>query len=349
MELSEYGLPTAEALRGFVEGVENLNTYFRTNSGRNLTEAEEQLNQSLVADPDFAPAQYYKAVVLTHARKANDAVLLLEELAQREPPFKLEVLYNLTFAYAKTYSYKNVKHGLAAIKTAEELAIEQQRPDMELLVKAMRAWITAVFGGLDLRNPDDFDARKKEHLPAAIDLANSVLKDERLQTVPRETSNTVKVEANNALGIAFMYKGRYSRLFEEDTPTSWASAEHHYRAALRRHPKDVRVIDNLATLELMWASRASSNHQPDDLKKHSETAKKLALEAISYHPHDQFRHRLLARAYTLLGEKTEALRAAEQMRHEPGVFDNEWIDGFKTAITADDLSRILEVPDEKTT
>jgi hypothetical protein len=49
----------------------------------------------LAADPDFAPAQYYKAVVLTHARKANDAVLLLEELAKREPPFKLEVLYNL--------------------------------------------------------------------------------------------------------------------------------------------------------------------------------------------------------------------------------------------------------------
>jgi len=58
---------------------------------------------------------------------------------------------------------------------------------------------------------------------------------------------------------------------------------------------------------------------------------------------------LLVREYTLLGDKERALKAVEQMRYEPGVFKKESIDRLKTAIETDDLSRILEVPDEKTT
>jgi len=340
-------LTTPEAMRGFVEGVDNLNAYFRTNSGERLTDAEKQLNQSLTADPDFTPAQYYKAIVLTHARKANNAVVLLEDLVQKETSFKIEILYNLTFAYSKTYNYDNVKKALDAIDEAKGLAISQKRVDMELLIHAMKAWVMAVFGGLELKQPADFDWRKQEYLPKAAELADWVLANERLREVPKETAKTVKVESNNASGIAFMYMGRYSGLFEGETESYWQQSEQYYEAARHLHPQDVRVLDNLATLYLMRASRAWRDGRPDEMKKHSEAANELVLEALSCNTHDQFRHRLRARACALLEDKEGALAAVEQMRYEPGVFNKPRIDELETAINADELSALVEVPEEK--
>src|SRR5215213_1629628 len=100
MQLPEYKGPTPEAFRGFIDGVQSLRAYLETNNGEKLVKAEQQLSESLVADPYFIPAKYYKAIVLTHERRSNEAIPLLEQLREVDPPFKAEVLYNLAFAYS---------------------------------------------------------------------------------------------------------------------------------------------------------------------------------------------------------------------------------------------------------
>src|SRR5437667_9965629 len=103
MQVSKYKGPTPEAFRGFLEGVQYLRDYLVSNEGEKLISAERQLTESLNRYPDFAPAKYYKAIVLTHERKAEGAITLLEELRQSRLRFKAEVLYNLAFAYARKY------------------------------------------------------------------------------------------------------------------------------------------------------------------------------------------------------------------------------------------------------
>ncbi|HEY5884295.1 MAG TPA: hypothetical protein VIT88_06375 [Pyrinomonadaceae bacterium] len=341
-------LTSPEAMRGFVEGVDNLNAYFRTNSGNRLTVAEEQLTQSLAADPDFAPAQYYKAIVLTHARKADYAVALLENLAGKKTSFEIEILYNLTFAYAKTYNHDNVAKALLVIDQAKGLAISQQQVDMELLIHAMKAFVMAVYGGLELRCLDNFDGRKQTYLPRAAELADWVLTNEKLKGVAPETAKTVKVEANNAAGIAYMYMGKFSELLKKETESCWQKSEGYYEAARRLHARDVRVLDNLATLYLMRASRAwRDQHREEEVKRQAEAANTLIMEALSYNPHDQFRHYLEARVFALLKDTKSALAAVRKMRHEPGVFKKERIDDLEMAIRKRDLTKVVELPEEK--
>jgi hypothetical protein len=61
MRLSGYRTPKAEAFRDFVEGVDSLQAYLRSNDEGKLSEANARLTESLTLDPEFAPAQYYKA------------------------------------------------------------------------------------------------------------------------------------------------------------------------------------------------------------------------------------------------------------------------------------------------
>ena len=58
-------------------------------SGRatQLAEADKCLSQAMDSDPDFLPAQYYKSIVLTHERKADAAIQLLEGLLKKESSF----------------------------------------------------------------------------------------------------------------------------------------------------------------------------------------------------------------------------------------------------------------------
>src|ERR1051326_439299 len=139
MQLSEHNSTAPEAFRGFLEGVRSLQDYFRTNAGERLVEAEKQLTKSLAVDPDFAPARYYKAIVLTHARKADEAISLLESLNQDDSSIKAEVLYNLAFAYARKYKYDLFKKSLELLAEAKKsvpryaflgLPLSTKRPDL---------------------------------------------------------------------------------------------------------------------------------------------------------------------------------------------------------------------------
>jgi tetratricopeptide (TPR) repeat protein len=343
MPPSENRTPKPEAFRGFVEGVHNLQDYLRSNNGDRLATAEEFLNQSLVADPDFAPAQYYQAIVLTHARKPDAAIRLLEPLSQKSEPYRAEILYNLAFAYAKKYKYDLLKKSIETLGEAYTSAERQQRTDIVLLVQAMQAWTFAVFAGRDYKHPEDFEQRQRTFLPKAVETATSVLADSRLPSISSDSRLAVEVESHNAAGIAYMRMGQYSVLFEKSPEQYWKLAQSHYDSALDKHPRDVRVLDNISTLKLIQGCDSLAGNHDERAREFFECAKSTAQLAIAYNPHDRFRHYNQARACAFLGQWDEALSIAEKILEEPGEVAEQQVNGLKDAIQQRDISPIAEL------
>jgi tetratricopeptide (TPR) repeat protein len=342
MQVIPNKMPDPAAFRGFVEGVQNLQDYLQTNESVRLGEAEEQFNESLTADPNFEPAQYYKAITLTHARRAEEAAEILEDLNHEEVPFRTEVLCNLAFAYGKIYNYEKVKLALETIIEAEKQATTQQRDDLRLLAAALKAWVNAVFGAYGFGHPDDFQSRQKHHLPEAVKVAQSVINDPALDSLVEETRLAVKVEALGAAGGALMYMGLYSARFNKSTDEYWAEAESYYKDALKLHPRNVRVLDDLATLHLMRACRFRARHQLKDAENFALEAVKTENKALSYHSHDQFRYFQRAHALALLGEWDKAATDADQIPKEPGALSGKMVDELKLHIKHRELDPILK-------
>jgi tetratricopeptide (TPR) repeat protein len=343
MPPSEYRTAKPEAFRGFVEGVHNLQDYLRSNNGDRLSTAEEFLNQSLAADPDFAPAQYYQAIVLTHARKPDAAIKLLEPLSQRSEPYRAEILYNLAFAYAKKYRYDLFKKSIEILGEAYSSAERQQRTDIALLVQAMQAWTFAVFAGRDYKHPDDFEQRQRVFLPKAVETATSALADSRLLSLSADSRLAVEVECHNAAGIAYMRMGQYSALFDRSSEQYWELAQSHYGSALAKHPRDVRVLDNISTLKLIQGCDSDASNHDERAREFFENAKDTAELAIAYNRHDRFRHYNRARAYALLGQWDKAMAVAKEILIEPGEVSEHQINGLKDAIRERNISPIAEL------
>jgi tetratricopeptide (TPR) repeat protein len=345
MQVIPNKIPDPEAIRGFVEGMQNLQDYLRTNASARLTEAEEQFNDSLAADPNFAPSQYYKAIALTHARRADEAAQILQSLDRDDVPFRTEVLYNLAFAYGKTYTYENVELALETIDEAETKATDQNRDDLRLLVIAVKAWVNAVFGAYDFKRPrDDFEKRQRIHLPEAVKLAKSALEDPALKSLADETRLAVQVEAYGAAGGALMYMGQFSARFPEPITTDqyWTEAEVNYNAALQLHPRNVRVLDDKATLYLMRASRAWEKKQTSQAEEFAREALKTQEKSISYHAHDAFRYYQRAQIFALLGKWESAKADAYRVLKEPGVVSKHRVAELKGHIRNRKLELILE-------
>ncbi len=349
MLVNPYKIREPEAFRGFVEGVQSLQLYMRTNASAQLEEAEEQLNDALAVEPDFAAAQYYKAVALIHGRHAEEAAKILERLNQEEVPFKIEVLYNLAFAYGKTYRYTQVNLALETIEEAEELATEQHKPDLQLMAKALRAWVKAVLGAYPFYHIEDaqereadFQKRQKKYLPEAVELADSVLRDSASKSFSAEASLAARVEANNAAGGALMYMGVHSARFGESTEELWKRAEAYYDDALQLHPRNVRVLDDKATLYLMRACRAMRQEKAQEAKQFGRTAREIQDRSLRYHRHDRFRYYQLAQILAVLEEWDQAKIEAEHILKEPGAVSPQSAEKLLTLIDAHDRDAIAK-------
>jgi tetratricopeptide (TPR) repeat protein len=342
MNVLDYSPKDPRAFRGFVEGVQRLSAYLETNSGDELTEAEKYLTQAINSDPQFLPAQYYKSIVLTHARKSDDAIRLLEHLLDENAPFRTEILYNLAFAYAKKYKYESIAKSIDLVSKAKQSATTQRRTDLVLLLSAIQAWIFAVFAGREYKHPDDFERRKREYLPQARKIADSVLRDRRLRKIPSETQAAVTIEAHNAAGIALMRTGQFSSLFPDLKDSAWKMSLEHYLSALAIHPHDVRVLDNISTLKLIQASKAIRDGSIDHAKKFAADARDRAKQAISYNPNDRFRHYRLSQSQYLLGNLEGVHQAALRALDEPGEVSEDRIRALLDAKNTEDVSLILE-------
>ena len=382
MQVSKYNGPTPEAFRGFLAGVQDLREYLARNAGEKLQSAEEQLTKSLQLSPDYAPAKYFKAIVLTHGREAAEAIKLLEELKDSNARFKPEVLYNLAFAYARTYEYDRLQEALKLLDRADRLAhrrfaglsLGTKRPDLVLLIKAMKAWVMAVFAGRTYGHKENFTERKLTYLPLAVEKALSVLDEPRLKLMAPDSRNAIKVEANNAAGIAFMRMGQFGELFQQpmidkarsksSTAKSftffgksrdeyWELASQRFDFALEVHPGDVRVLDNGSTLNLIKASYEFINGDKRKAREFSKTAKEKAETSISINTFDRFRHYNLAKALALLDDWKAARATLPEIKKVPGVLSNERVDEFeKTVIDPEDkrpiLNEYFEVPEKLT-
>jgi tetratricopeptide (TPR) repeat protein len=342
MNSLDYAPKNPRAFQGFVEGVRKLNAYLESNVGGQLAEADQFLSQAIDSDPDFLPAQYYKSIVLTHERKSDDAIRLLEGLLSKNPPFQTEVLYNLAFAYAKKYKYDSLTKSIELAAKALDGAKSHKRTDLILLLSAIRAWIFAVFAGRPYGHPENFDQRKREYLPQAIKIVHSVLKDSRLPKLPTDTQAAITVEAQNAAGIAFMRLGQFSSLFPKEKDSAWQLSLQHYVAALSVHPHDVRVLDNISSLRLLQASKAIRDGHMEDVQKFATEARDRALEAISFNPGDQFRHYRRAQAEYLLGNLDGVHEAAQKALDQHGEVGEQKIRPLLDAQSTKDLSLVLD-------
>jgi tetratricopeptide (TPR) repeat protein len=342
MNSLDYVPKNPRAFQGFVEGVRRLNAYLESNVGVQLTEADQFLSQAIDSDPDFLPAQYYKSIVLTHERKSDDAIQLLEGLLSKKPPFQTEVLYNLAFAYAKKYKYESLTKAIELAAKALDEAKTHKRTDLILLLSANRAWIFAVFAGRPYGHPETFDERKREYLPRAVEIADSVLKDRRLPELPADTQAAVAVEAHNAAGIAFMRIGQFSSLFPKEKNSAWQLALQHYLAALSVHPHDVRVLDNISSLRLLQASKAAREGHMEDVQKFASEARDRAREAISFNPGDQFRHYRRAQAEYLLGDLDGVHEAAQKALDQRGEVGEQKIRPLLDAQSTKYLALVLD-------
>jgi hypothetical protein len=265
----------------------------------------------------------------------------LESLNQEDSPIKAEVLYNLAFAYARKYKYDLFKKSLdlldEAVKSVPRykflgLSFKTKRPDLVLLIKAMQAWVMAAFSGRPYEQESkEFEQRRVEFLPKAEKLAKSVLEDRRLNKLAPDARTAVKVEAHNAAGIAYMRVGQYSKQFKKGANQYWQLSEGHYKAALALHAQDVRVLDNLTTLNLLRACYAQIHNQPDDVKVYASEARDTAERAISLNERDRFRWLNLTRAYALLGEWQKASEKADHILEEPGVPMEKAVAALKVA------------------
>jgi tetratricopeptide (TPR) repeat protein len=360
MQVSKYNGPTPEAFRGFLAGVQNLKEYLADNKGDKLRSAEEELSKSLDLHPDYAPAKYFKAIVLTHGRKANEAITLLEELSESNARFRAEVLYNLAFAYARTYKYEKLQAALDLLDRADRSAhrrfagvsLGTKRLDLVLLIKAMKAWVMSILGGRSCEHREDFEERKLKYLPAAAKKALSVLADPRLKLLPSDPRTAIKVEALNAAGIAFMRMGQFGELFQPEATNKirakftaksvnftgksreeyWTLSSQHFDSALELHPTDVRVLDNLSTLNLIKASYAFISRDKTKARQFSEIAKERAQESISNNPYDRFRHYNLAKALALLDDWQAAKVSLAEVKKVSGVLSDKQADTFEEKV-----------------
>jgi tetratricopeptide (TPR) repeat protein len=173
-------------------------------------------------------------------------------------------------------------------------------------------------------------------------LAESVLGDQDLKGLNRETRTATEVEAHNAAGIAYMRIGQYLAAEGNQRASYWDSAEKHFSLALDLHPQDVRVLDNLSTLRLIQACDAIKQQKKADVQRFSHLAREAAETAISRHPRDRFRWQRLAKSLALLGEVEAAKTAVDKILDFPGEITPHQVEKLKRAIDPLDTNVLCE-------
>jgi len=207
----------------------------------------------------------------------------------------------------------------------------------------MRAWALAAFAGRHYGHPEDFENRKRDLLPKATEVAESVLRDSRLSSLQADTRTAVEVEAHNAAGIAYMRMGHFADLFSGTAEDFWRAADDHYRSALAIHPRDVRVLDNVSTLNLIRGSSRLIASKDEAARACFTVAIDAAQQAISNNSHDRFRHYNLSQALALSDEWHAASQEAGRIMKEPGAVKQEQVDNLKKAILAKDKTAIVNI------
>jgi tetratricopeptide (TPR) repeat protein len=335
LSIVHQGPPTLspEAFRWFVEGLERFQDYGRTDSGTDLNRAAKAFDEALTADPNFDPARFHKALVLTDQRKADEAIRILEDLNRPDVPYQIEVCYSLAYAYSRKYELASFRLADQRLEQAETLGKNRGRRDVVLLARALRVFLYALFGGQMAGNRESFETRKRKYLPLAVEEGEKLLQDRELSTLDDAKRRAVLLEVHNGLGIAYMRMGRSSVLFSQREDELWGEAEKHYNACLSMQPRSANVLSNLGTLRLL---QGHSLYKADDRAGAEELyrgAQFLYRKVLDINPFDRFYHYRLSQLSVLLGNWEEAARFFESGQAQPGAVAEQRFEALRRAIS----------------
>jgi tetratricopeptide (TPR) repeat protein len=284
----ELGTTSPEALRSYLRGRDAFKTYGRTHRSSDLAKAKNHLAVAHAADPGFALAAFYLAILENESREHDAAITKLEVLVQRQVEFLPEALLHLAYAHTKKYLDADYELARRALDDAEREARRRRRDEFLPVVQAYRVFLYSVMGGRSKRPL----AQRAALLQEAVRLGNQLLRDKSADQTPAPAA--VRQEIHSALGIALMRQGQH----EPDPHKAavlWAMAEEHYERALAFSRTSTRVLDNRGTLRQIQGDRLESAGDHDAAAARYLEAEEFYRQALVINPRDQFRYYSIAK------------------------------------------------------
>jgi hypothetical protein len=306
------------ALRNFVVGERSLRAYLAGGNVRFLEEADANFSRLGPNDRRYEEARFLLGVTKTQLRKADDSIIILEELRARDrarkggqdSAFERKISLQLAFAHIKKYT----DEGYTAAEKELESLVEKAAmgKDQELLLQAqsIQAFLYAVMAG----RSRTFEEQKPDFARKALNVGEELLATGR-------TSQGVRFEALNALGITWMRiaEGNWDGFGKREV--SWEKSQNFYDQALAIVPNSVRVLQNMAKLRLI---QVEQNFPGDNTALLTE-ARELVMRSLEVNDQDQYPFSELARIAVLQGDKRAALAYINIGRSKPGaVKEKEW-------------------------
>src|ERR1700675_914634 len=217
-------LPTrdAEAFRSFVQGRALFNFYLGSGHGEELQRARDQFAKAAARDSEFDIARLYLAAVQTELREPDAAIPNLEKLIGRNR-YLAEAHIQLAYAHIKRYRDVDYASAEKELEKAADAVRSGKRKDLVDLVEAYRVFLLAVRGG---RGTGDL-AERKRYLSDAVRAGQELLERSQDQKGTTDEKLTIQFEAENALGIAYMWLGELLPAEAEST-SYWTKSEDHF-------------------------------------------------------------------------------------------------------------------------
>lgn len=324
----------AEAFSSFVQGRVLLDLYLQSGDGERLKQACDLFARASKRDANFHIARLYLGVSQTELRDSAAAISNLKELVEKQH-YLPEAHLQLAYAYTKRYEgadYVIAEHELQEAKAAAEKAT---RSDLLDLIEAYRIFLLAVRGGRGQDEPE----QRKNYLQEAITGGQKILAN--LAAVDRspDEKNAIEFEANNAMGIAFMWRGKQFPA-RQDPMADWTEAEKHFRRALAVRPKAVRALQNMGTLRMFQGDYLYGLRDEEAAKQLYEEAKGYFVQSLALNPFDQFPHYRMAVLSVKTDQWSDAQKFVDSGRTQKGAVKPAGWDAVQRAITTQDRSQL---------
>ena len=370
MARSELPTRDAEAMTTYLQGKALFRSYLRSGHGEELQQARDCFATAEARDPDFDIAKLYLAATQTELRDPDAAIPKLEDLVQRNR-YAAEAHVHLAYAHIKRYRQADYSAAAEELVKATTAAKALKRSELIDLIEAYRVFLLAVRGG---RGTDDA-SQKKSYLEEAVRAGKDLLKraaagdkvrGERqtehangektfwaqareavkkllkrakdLDKAPDEKM-AIAFEANNAIGIAFLWLGEFSP-FEPDS-AFWTQSEQYLRAALALRPNSVRALQNMGLLLMVQGDRL--HNDPIKARDFYERAKVFVQQSLRLNSFDQYPHFLMALVSARTDAWSEAKQSLESGKKQKGAVPQEKWAAIERAIQTRDRSLVLEL------
>lgn len=211
---------SSKAFELVTDALRDINLYKHSKDPEQLKSAETKLNLAMREDPEYLRPHYYRAMLQDLLGRPSDAVGPLEEILERRPAFRDELLYTLGLAYYHQYSWSKLDK---AIPHFEELIRQSKNRSLRLLAKATLAQAYAMH--MIPRNRHQIDAELIEliqryfgKVKALYDMVVEEIENARPQhdkDITEETLREAEWSIHNARGMSIMYFTDYIGETEE--------------------------------------------------------------------------------------------------------------------------------------